>query len=113
MGHHPRKGVEPQPAVERRSCGKLIRFAPEELATVVGRARAAGRPVACYIRESSIGATPRIRRSDFNDALVRELGRTATRLFKLVEQARSLRLSGAADFEEAAVALLDVIRALD
>ena len=107
------KDTEPRTVGGRRSCAKLIRFAPDELAAVLARARAAGRPVACYIRESSIGATPRVRRSELNDALVRELERTTTRLFKLAEQARLLSLADAAELEAAAEALLSIIRRVD
>lgn len=94
-------------------CPKLIRFTPAELRLVVDRARASGRPVACYIREASLGASPRVRRTDLNDSLIRALAHVATDLTKLAATANDQQLSGAAEFETAVSDVLDVIRSLD
>lgn len=77
------------------------------------RARAAGRPVACYMRESSLGPSPRARRTDITDGLVRALAKVATRLTPLADVARKEQLAGAVEFETAISDLLAVIRDLD
>ena len=64
---------------QRRELTKLIRFSVDELEAVTDRARGAGRPVACFIRESAIGSAPRARRSEMSDALIRQLSRVGTR----------------------------------
>ena len=98
---------------ERRSSTKLIRFATDELQLVIDRARAAGRPVACYIRESSLGPSPRARRAELSDALIRTLGQIATRLIRLATEANSHELPQADAFGKAVSALLDIIRELE
>ena len=98
---------------ERRELTKLIRFSSAELEVVVERARAAGRPVACFIRESSIGSTPRARRSEMSDALIRHLSRIATHLSALSSAAKQQSLPRAAEFEHAVEDVLDTIRQLD
>ena len=106
---HPVRHAE----VEKRSCAKLIRFTPDELGLVAERARLSGRPVACYIRESSLGPSPRIRRTDLNDSLIRTLAQVASRLTSLAAAAKEQRLAGAAEFETAVSDVLNVIRSLD
>ena len=98
---------------DKRTCAKLIRFSPDELRLVAERARVSGRPVACYIRESSLGSSPRARRTDLNDSLIRGLSQVASRLTSLAATARVQQLSGAAEFENALSDVLDVIRSLD
>ena len=97
----------------RRERTKLIRFRADELRVVVDRARAAGRPVASFIRESSIGSTHRARRSDINDVLIRHLARVGIRLEDLSKVAREHALPLAAEFEQAVQEVLDVIRRID
>ena len=98
---------------DKRTCPKLIRFSPDELRLVAERARVSGRPVACYIRESSLGSSPRARRTDLNDSLIRALSQVASRLMSLAATAKEQQLSGAAEFENAVSDVLDVIRSLD
>lgn len=98
---------------ERRAAAKLIRFSPDELRIVVDRARAAGRPVACYVRESSLGASPRVRRTELSDSLIRVLAQLGNRLTELSGVAKAHGLGRADDFERAVGELLDVIRHLD
>ena len=97
----------------RRTCPKLIRLSPDELRLVEERARSAGRPVASYIRESSLGAPPRPRRTDLSDSIIRALTQLANRLAPLVAVAKSQDLPDAADFETAVSVVLDLIRDLD
>ena len=101
------------PEARRREHTKLIRFRSDELAAVVERARAAGRPVACFVRESSIGSTPRARRSEFTDVLIRHLARVGGHLDELSKVAREHDLPRAAEFEQALQKVLDVIRQID
>jgi mobilization protein NikA len=98
---------------ERRTSTKLIRFAPEELQLVIQRARTAGRPVACYIRESSLGPAPRARRAAVSDAVIRTLSQMATRLSLLATEAKNQRLALADDFQQAVLEVLDVVREVE
>lgn len=97
----------------QRTCTKLIRFAPEELQLVINRARSAGRPVACYIRESSLGPAPRARRTTLSDAVIRTLGQLATRLSLLAVEAKNQRLVQADEFQKAVSEVLDIIREVE
>lgn len=96
----------------RRSRAKLIRYTPDELRAVAERAQAAGRPVACYIREASIGATLRARHSPVSDALVRQLVQLGNQLTTLAREARERQLPQAPDFNAGLHAVLEAIRQL-
>src|SRR5438105_11970066 len=98
---------------ERRTSTKLIRFAPEELQLVIDRARSAGRPVACYIRESSLGPAPRARRASLSDAVIRTLSQMATRLSLLATEAKNQRLAEADEFQQAVSEVLDIVRDIE
>jgi len=113
--HRKGEGLSGKPASggQKRNCPKLIRFAPDELRLVSERARASGRPVACYIRESALGASPRSRRTDFSDSLIRALARAATSLTSLAATAKEHRIANAAELERAVSEVLELIRALD
>jgi hypothetical protein len=97
----------------RREHTKLIRFRADELALVVERARTAGRPVACFVRESSIGSAPRARRSELSDVLIRHLARVGSHLDDLSKVARKHALPRAAEFDHAVQEVLDLIRQID
>lgn len=97
----------------RRTHAKLIRFTDAESAMVFARARAAGRPVASYIREAAIGQAPRQRRSELSDALTRRLARLATQLATLAAQARDQGLASRDDFTAGVTDILEIIRQLD
>ena len=77
------------------------------------RARSSGRPVACFIRESSLGAPLRARRTELSDSLIRALAQVATQLTHLVTEAREEQLPSASEFESAVSRVLTVIRGLD
>jgi hypothetical protein len=98
---------------QRRKFTKLIRFSSDELRVVVDRARAAGRPVASFIRESSIGSTPRARRSEMSDVLIRHLSRIASHLSGLSSAAKQQDLPRAIEFERAVEDVLETIRQID
>ncbi len=97
----------------RRTSTKLIRFSPDELELVINRARSAGRPVACYIRESSFGPAPRARRAGLSDAVIRTLSQLATRLSLLATEAKSQHLPQADKFQQSVSEVLDVIREIE
>ena len=97
----------------KRSCPKLVRFTSDELTVVTERARASGRPVACYIREASLGTTPRARRTPASDDLIRRLARLGNQLTALARAAREQQLAGADEFEGSLTDLLEVIRQID
>ena len=97
----------------RRSCKKLIRFRPDELATVNDRARSLGQPVAVYIREASLGARRRAIAGTLSAPVIRDLASVATRLRSLHETANALGLSEAEDFGKAVEEILDLIRRMD
>lgn len=113
--HRKGEGLSGKPASsgQKRNCPKLIRFAPDELRLVSERARASGRPVACYIRESALGASPRSRRTDFSDSLIRALARAATSLTSLAATAKEHQIANAAELERAVSEVLELIRAVD
>lgn len=98
---------------ERRTSTKLIRFSPDELELVINRARSASRPVACYIRESSLGPAPRARRAGLNDAVIRTLSQLATRLSLLATEAKNHHLAQADEFQQSVSEVLDVIREIE
>lgn len=97
----------------KREHQKLIRFTAAELARVMNRARLAGRPVACYIREASLGPAPRARPTEFSDSVIRMLARLATSLPQLAQQAKHEHLAAATDFDAAVDDVLTLIRELD
>ncbi len=98
---------------ETRSRPKLIRFTPSELREVAERARVRGRPVACYIRESSLGVSPRVRRTELNDSLIRALARVADQLTRLAAAADAAALQDSPAFAQTVTEVLDLIRDLD
>jgi hypothetical protein len=97
----------------RRTSTKLIRFTPEELQIVTMRAAASGRPVACYIRENSLGAKLKPRPGAIADTLIYQLGRTATRLRALAASAATPPIPNLEDFQAALTDLLETIRGIE
>lgn len=97
----------------RRTCVKLVRFRPGELAAVALRASECGRPVACYIREAALGAALHARHTPVNDALIRELARLGNELGALGRSARELQLPIAPEFDRALDGLLTTIRSIE
>lgn len=67
---------------------RKIRFTETEWSAIVAQARAAGRPPARYVRETSLGAVPKARRNRDNDEVIRELGRIGIELKHLATMAR-------------------------
>jgi hypothetical protein len=59
---------------DKRTVVKLIRFTPAESQAVTEHAHACGLPVARYVRDTALGAIPRIRRSHKNAEVIRQLG---------------------------------------
>ena len=90
-----------------------MRFNSDELRIVVDRARTAGRPAACFIREAALGYSPRVRKTELTDSLIRVLSRVATRLGTLSQLATEQQLDGAEDFQRAVNEVLAIIRSLD
>ena len=111
----PRKNAQrpSQPRPEKRHHPKLIRFSASELERVAERARYSGRPVACFIRESSLRAAPRARRTELSDEIIRALTRVAERLVRLGALATAAQLDSAPEFEQATADVLSLIRQLD
>jgi hypothetical protein len=97
----------------RRTSTRLIRFTSDELQLVVNRARSAGRPVACYIRESSLGPAPRARRAALSDVVIRTLSQLATRLSLLATEAKNQHLAQADEFQQAVSEVLDIVREVE
>jgi hypothetical protein len=69
-----------------------------------------GRPVACYIREASLGRRLKAAGSPLRDSLVRQPATTATRLRGLAHAAAEHQLPEAPDFDAALHDLLTLIR---
>ena len=96
----------------RRIKSILVRLTPDEHARVAARAREAGRPVARYVREASLGAPPRARRTAERDPVIRTLARVATRLVALAGEAETAGLPSASAYRNAVDALLALVRGL-
>lgn len=108
----PARGFRRAPA-QRRTCPKLVRFTPAELEEVTTRARICGRPVACYIREVSLGRRPKGANAIMSSSVLRELARVATRLRGLGLAAAERDLPEAAEFDVALQEVLQFIRRVD
>lgn len=108
----PERGFGGPPAL-RRTCTKLVRFTPAELEDVTTRARICGRPVACYIREVSLGRRPRGTNAIMSSSVIRELAGVATRLRGLGLVAAERDLPEAAEFDAALEEVLQFIRRVD
>lgn len=96
-----------------RYCRKLIRFTPSELARVNERARAAGQPVACYIRDASVGTKRKTSTASLSGPIIHSLARVATRLQSLRETATLRALPEAVDFGRALEDLLALIARIE
>ncbi len=93
----------------RRTAAKLIRYTPEELTRVTDRARACGRPVACYVRECSLGAVPKARHAYGNAEVIRALARIGNVLAELTRVADTDSLTWSAEVRMALEELLATI----
>lgn len=93
----------------RRTAAKLIRYTPEELTRVTDRARACGRPVACYVRECSLGAVPKARHAYGNAEVIRALARIGNVLAELNRVADTDSLTWSAEVRMALEELLATI----
>lgn len=102
-----------RPPALRRTCTKLVRFTAAELEEVTTRARICGRPVACYIREVSLGRRPKGTNAVMSNTVIRELARVATRLRGLGLAAAERDLPEAAEFDAALQEVLQFIRRAD
>lgn len=99
---------------ETRSVVKLIRYTPTELAAVVEHARACGMPVARYVRETSLGAIPRVRRTYAHAELIRQLAHIGNNLNQLAHHANATgRVPDAGFLREAVHAVLRAIATLE
>ena len=72
-----------------RTVVKLIRYTPDECADVSAHALACGLPVARYVRETSLGAIPRVRRSYQHAELIRQLASIGNNLNQLARVANT------------------------
>lgn len=92
---------------------RKIRYTDAEWSTIVERARAAGRPPARYVRETSLGVVPRAPRGRADAAVIHELGRIGITLNRLASTASGTESGQTAAAIEAALGeLLAVVRRL-
>jgi len=90
---------------------RKIRYTSAEWDAIVECAQACGKPPAEYVRDTSLGAAPRIRHGRENEAVIRELGRIGTALAGLVRVAKeSGALSEAAALDAALAEVLSAVR---
>ncbi len=73
----------------RRPHAPKVRFSDEELAALRERARACGRPVARYVRETALGSVPKARRLGAEQELIRHLARIGNNLNQLAREANA------------------------
>lgn len=62
---------------------RVIRYTPAEFHKIAERARLCGKPIARYVRDSSLGVTPRVRRDHATADLIRHLARLGNNLNQL------------------------------
>lgn len=92
---------------------RKIRYTDAEWSLIVERARACGRPPARYVRETSLGSTPKGRQTQANASLIRELGRIGIALQRLAVTAREVSsLPQAATLDAALAEVIAVVRKL-
>lgn len=92
---------------------RKIRYTDAEWSVIVERARACGRPPARYVRETSLGGALKLRQSQTNAALIRELGRIGIALQRLATTARvENSLPQAATLDAALTEVIAVVRQL-
>lgn len=97
----------------RRRLPRKIRFTTAEWEAIAQRARLCGKAPARYVREVSLGASPRPRSNQANAELIRELGRIGTALTQLAATARQGRAGMSADAIDSTLAeILSVVRRL-
>lgn len=97
----------------RRTAAKLIRYTPEELGRVTDRARACGQPVACYVRECSLGAVPKARHARRDAEVIRALARIGNVLAELTRVADTDSLTWSTEVQMALEELLATIRRIE
>lgn len=83
---------------ERRAVrtARKVRYTDAEWATIVTRARECGKVPARYVRDVSLGAIPKAKRSHANADLVRELGRIGNTIASTLGQLRTAVADGVA-----------------
>ena len=104
---------KPPTVKERRARTVLIRLSESEMERARDRARAAGRPLACFIREAALGSAPRHRHVAVNELLVHRLARLGVLLRDVSTAANRAGLADTQAVDAALEALLDTIRAVD
>lgn len=89
-GDHDAEAPSARPTAGRaaRRSARKIRYTDAEWVAIVERARECRKAPARYVREVSLGAVPKARRSAANAALVRELGRIGNSIAGLSRIAR-------------------------
>lgn len=93
---------------------KLIRYTSAEVTTVADHARACGLPFARYVRETSLGVVPRIRRSQANAKLIRQLAHIGNNLNQLAHVANATgRIVQEAALTDAVKTVLATIARID
>jgi hypothetical protein len=106
-----------QPGLRRssvkRTAAKLVRYTPDELRRVTGRARECGRPVACYIRELSLGLGPHLWRRSVRGRLIRHLSHIANLLRECERERAETGSLNAGAVGSGLAELLDIIRSID
>ena len=86
--HHSREASMSDATVEKRTVRK-IRYNDSEWELIVARARECREPPARYVREVSLGYSPRARRHRIEDLLIVQLGRIGNNLNQLARLAHS------------------------
>ena len=104
---------EPDGRTLRRRLPRKIRYTTAEWEAIAQRARLCGKAPARYVREVSLGATPRPRSSQAHAELIHELGRVGTALTQLAATARQGGARLNADAIDSTLAeILSIVRRL-
>lgn len=91
--------------------GRTVCYNDLEWQQVAEAARLCGKPTGRFIRDTSLGARPRVEPPLANAELIRELGRSGTALARLAAQAKATgALPEAASLDAALAQLCDLVR---
>ena len=92
---------------------RKIRYTSVEWNIITERARLCGKAPARYVRETSLGVTPKVRSAQTDAALIRELGQIGTALTRLASMAKEQGVIGhAANLDSVLEEILSVVRRL-
>lgn len=95
--------IHSRSSISERRAVRKVRYTDAEWATIVARARECGKVPARYVRDVSVGAIPKAKRSHANAELVREIGRIGNALTSTLTELRAVVHGGVASPDSEAI----------